>query len=62
MKMLAVLGGELSNSATYFSTFGNVSQNDSNDYMKSFGLSKESNWKPWNYENRLSDAEKVIKK
>ena len=37
MKMLAMLGGELPNSATFFSTFANVSKNDSCDLKGSFG-------------------------
>ena len=37
MKMLAMLGGELSNSATYFSTFANVSTNDCGDLRGTFG-------------------------
>ena len=31
MKMLAFLGGELTNSASYFCTFANVNQGDSNN-------------------------------
>lgn len=59
MKMLAFLGGELSNAATYFSTFANVSQTDRNDFKKTFGLNQNDDWKPWNYEKRLSDEVKV---
>ena len=34
MKMLAMLGGELSNSATYFSTFGNATLENCRDVNK----------------------------
>ena len=37
MKMLATLGGELSNSSTYFSTFANVSTKDCADLRGTFG-------------------------
>ena len=57
MKMLAMLGGELSNSATFFSTFANVSTNDCTDLTGTFGSSPSCKWKPWQYANRL----KVVK-
>lgn len=57
MKMLAMLGGELSNSATFFSTFANVSTNDCTDLRGTFGSSPSCKWKPWLYANRL----KVVK-
>lgn len=53
MKMLAMLGGELSNSATFFSTFANVSTNDCTDLRDTFGSSPSCQWKPWQYVNRL---------
>ena len=62
MKMLSFLAGELSNSSTHFLTFANVCQKESNNYKKSFGLFEGSYWKPWKYENRLADAEKVNEK
>ena len=34
MKMLAFLGGELSNSAFYFTSFADVNQSDANDIKK----------------------------
>ena len=57
MKMLAMLGGELSNSATFFSTFVNVSTNDCTDLRGAFGSSPSCKWKPWQYANRV----KVVK-
>ena len=62
MKMLSFLAGELSNAATYFLTFANVCQQESNDYKKSFGQSEKDYWKPWSYEKRLADAQKVKEK
>ena len=38
MKMLAFLGGELSNSAKYFSTFADVSTENANNINGTFGL------------------------
>ena len=60
--MLAFLAGELSNSSTYFSSFGNVSKADCNDFKKNFDVSDSSHWKPWEYPKRLLDANKVISK
>ena len=62
MKILSYLGGELSNSSTYFSTFGNVKSADSNDFRKTFGTSKTNFWKAFPYEKRVSDAEKAVGK
>ncbi|PFX15417.1 hypothetical protein AWC38_SpisGene20362 [Stylophora pistillata] len=47
MKMLAMLGGELSNSSTYFSTFANVSTKDCADLRRTFGSEPQYKWKPW---------------
>ena len=66
MKMLCYLSGELTNTATYFSSFANVSQSSSNDFKKTFmvngSANSNENWSPWNYAKRISDAEKVAKK
>ena len=62
MKMLAFLGGELSNAALYFTTFANVNKKDCNDMTKSFSLDGSKSWKPFDYEKRLSDAALVIAK
>ena len=58
MKMLAFLAGELSNSAYYFTTFGNVNSGDCNEFQKKFNV----DWKPFNYADRVQDAIKVAKK
>ena len=46
MKMLAFLGGELSNAATYFSTFANVSTHSMSALDGSFGSSGKEKWDP----------------
>lgn len=60
MKMLAFLAGELSNSAQYFSTFGNVTKNDCNDHKKVYG--PNGDWKPFSFKKRVEDAKKVAAK
>ena len=59
MEMLAMLGGELSNSSTYFSSFANVSTKDCTDLMGTFGSDPQCKWKPWVFEERLKVVEKV---
>lgn len=59
MKMLAFLGGELSNAATFFSTFANVSTHNMNSLAGSFSFSGKEMWKPWKYEDRVYVANKV---
>ena len=58
-KMLAFLAGELTNSAFYFSKFANVNQGDANDISKSFDINGQSSWKPFAYEKRITDSNKV---
>ena len=63
MKMLAFLAGELSNAAYYFTTFANITKDGANDVSKSkFGKEDNANWKPFVYEQRISDAKEVKKK
>ena len=59
MKMLAFLGGELTNSATYFSTFTDVSKDTIVDCKGSFGPQPTDTWKPWVYTKRVRDAKAV---
>ena len=61
MKMLAMLGGELSNAATYFSSFANVSRNDYNDLQATFGTDPLCKWRPWSFQQRVKVAESVEK-
>ena len=59
MKMLSFLAGELCNSAMYFSTFADVSNDTMNRLDGSFGLGTKDTWKPWKYDNRISIAKQV---
>ena len=52
MKILAMLAGELSNPARYFSTFGNVNTSDCTDLEGTLSLDPKSKWKPWVFEER----------
>ena len=56
MKMLVFLGGELSNAATYFSTFANVSAHTMSALDGSFSSSVKAKWEPWKYDDRVSAA------
>jgi len=58
MKMLAFLSGELPNSAKYFSSFSNVSGDTQSNMDGTFGRDTTNNWRPWDYDHRLS----VVKK
>ncbi|CAB4017352.1 Hypothetical predicted protein, partial [Paramuricea clavata] len=57
LKMVAFLCGELTNSATYFCSFANVSSKDATEISGQFGKEKDKKWHPWNYSERkvLSD-------
>ena len=59
MKFLASYSGELSNAAHYFSSFGDV--NDDNKHIKngSLGPKPENTWHPWVYSERLEVATAV---
>ncbi|XP_068748992.1 uncharacterized protein [Montipora capricornis] len=61
MKMLCFLAGELSNSATYFSTFADVSTATMNELDGTFGSNGKETWKPWKYESRATIANQVDK-
>ena len=61
MKMLAYLGGELSNSAKYFSSFADVSTESLSNSKGTFGHGSSDTWKPWKYNYRLKVVEKVEK-
>ena len=45
MKMMAFLGGELSNSAKFFSLFANVSYDNMSSLQFSFGQSENNKWR-----------------
>lgn len=61
MKMLAFLGGELSNSTAYFSTFADVSKNDIANCKGTFSSRASNTWKRWEYSKRVKDAKEVEK-
>ena len=61
MKMLAMLGGELSNSAKFFSSFATVSKDNCSDLKGTFGNNGKTMWHPWKYEERTAFANKVDK-
>jgi len=61
LKMLAFLAGELSISARYFSTFGNVSTADCSHVKGTFGAGPGNKWKPWAYDKRVAVAREVEK-
>ncbi|CAB4027701.1 Hypothetical predicted protein [Paramuricea clavata] len=46
LKMLAMLGGELSNASAYFSTFANASIKDYTDLEGTLGYDTKCKWKP----------------
>lgn len=60
MKMLAFLGGELSNSAKFFSSFANVSLDTYNTLNGTFGKNKSDTWQPWKYSKRVEVAKAVV--
>lgn len=57
MKMVAFLSGELSNSAKFFSSFADVTEDNGKNITGTFGKEENSTWKPWKYQHRL----KVVK-
>lgn len=61
MKMLAFLCGEVGNSAKYFSSFANVSNDNANNLKGTFGKEKSDSWQPWSCPSRKAVAECVEK-
>ena len=56
--MLSFLAGELSNSATYFTTFATGNQSGVNNHKKTFGISPKYILKPFAHFKRVEDATK----
>ena len=56
--MLSFLAAELSNSATYLTTFTIVNQSEANDYKKTFGISPKYFLKPFANFKKAEDATK----
>ena len=61
LKMLAFLAGELSVSATYFSTFGNVNTSNCHVISGTFGPGPTNTWQPWKYNQRVAISKEVEK-
>lgn len=61
MKFTAFLNGELTNAATYFSSFADVSKSDCSLLGMHFGASPSCKWKPWVYGDRIKVAKEVAK-
>ena len=59
MKWAATFCGEISNSAFYFSSFGNVNDDSKSTIGGSLGKDKNCTWTPWDYQSRLNVASKV---
>ena len=59
MKWLATFSGELTNSATYPSSFANVKQDDVKNVNGTFGEDSTCTWKPWSYDQRIKVAKLV---
>ena len=58
MKWLAFISGELPNSATYFSSFANVSGPEKGKMGQTCGM-HDDYFKPWNYQKRLQIVKRV---
>ena len=61
MKFLCFINGELNNTASYSSSFGNVSKEDCTTLNGKFGTTPDCKWKPWLYQHRLNMAKQVSK-
>ena len=61
LKTLAFLAGELSVSATYFSTFGNVNTSNCHVISGTFGPGPTNTWQPWKYNQRVAISKEVEK-
>jgi hypothetical protein len=61
LKMIAFLAGELSVSATYFSTFGTVNTKNCDTVGGTFGSGPVHTWQAWNYRDRITVSKEVAK-
>ena len=59
MKWEATFCGAISNSAFYFSSFGNVNDDSKSTIGGSLGKDKNCTWTPWDYQSRLNVASNV---
>lgn len=60
MKWIATMSGELNNAATFFSSFADVSHDNMMTPNGSIGTDPSSTWHPWNFQQRLEIAKKVV--
>ena len=58
MNMPGILGGELNNSATYFSAFGNPTLENCRDIKGTFGSKPSCTWQAWSYQS-IINARKI---
>ncbi len=58
---LATVSGELTNSATFPSSFANVKNDQFGVTDGTVGSSESDTWQPWNYHKRLTDADHIAK-
>lgn len=61
LKMVAFLAGELSVSATYFSTFVKVNTENCDVVSRTFGPGPTHTWQPWKYNQRVAMAKEAEK-
>ena len=59
--MLPFLAGELSVSATYFSTFGDINTSNCDVVSGTFGSGPSHTWQPWKYNQRVAISKEVEK-
>ena len=59
MKMIAFLSGELGKSATLFSSFANVCNDNASEINGTFGEKANNTWHSWEYSVRLCVVKKV---
>lgn len=61
LKLRVSRGGELSNSAKFFSSFANVSKENCSDLKGTFATNCRTMWHSWKYEERIAVANQVDK-
>lgn len=60
--MVGIPGGELSNAAYYFSSFGNLCERTKATVNGSLRKGDQNTWQPWSYEKRLEVAAKFAER
>ena len=59
MRWSATYFGEITNATYYFSSFGNVFKYHMDTVNGSLGTSDDDTWHPWEYQERLENADKI---